>query len=169
MGRSGQKTLPEHYRVFPRTLCFIVKGAQVLLLRGAPDKRIWPNRLNGVGGHVEANEDVYSAALREISEETGLSVIGLHLCGVINVPVGEHHTGVLLFVFKATASEGEVRPSLEGRLEWTPGDRLPMADMVEDLPIILPRVLSMEPGTTPFFAFYRYDENDRLHIEFAGQ
>ena len=38
---------------------------EVLLLRGAADKRLWANRYNGLGGHVEAGEDVLSAAKRE--------------------------------------------------------------------------------------------------------
>ena len=168
MGRSEQKMLPNRYRVFPRTLCFIVKGGEVLLLRGAPDKPIWPNRLNGVGGHVEADEDVYSAALREIYEETGLAVHDLQLCGVINIPVTPPEAGVALFVFKATASEHEVHASPEGKLEWIPCGHLPLEQMVQDLPRLLPRVLAMGPDAAPFFALYRYDEHDRLQIHFAG-
>jgi len=29
----------------------------VLLLRGAPKKKIWPDQYNGVGGHVKPDED----------------------------------------------------------------------------------------------------------------
>ncbi len=77
------------YQAIPRTLIFITSmhpqtGAQeVLLLKGAPTKRLWANKYNGLGGHVEADEDLYAAALREVNEETGLSLSQLTLRGVI--------------------------------------------------------------------------------------
>jgi 8-oxo-dGTP diphosphatase len=140
----------------------------VLLLRGAPDKRIWPNRYNGVGGHVEPGEDVHTAVLREIREETGLEVRDLQLRGVINIPVDiQNNIGILLFVFTAVALTRDTHPSKEGTLKWVPIDRLGELNVVEDLPTLIPRVLAMGPGDTPFFAHYRYDKDDRLIIKFA--
>ena len=168
MGKADQKIIPHRYQVVPRTLCFITHGDDLLLLRGAPDKRIWPNQYNGVGGHVEPGEDVRAAARREIREETGLSVRDLQLRGVINIPVdGQRNTGILVFLFTATAPTREVRPSDEGTLEWVARNRLAELDLVEDLPTLLPRVLAMGPDDPPFFAHYRYDEHDRLTITFS--
>jgi len=168
MGRADQGVgdLSGRYLVVPRTLCFIVHDQRVLLLRGAADKRIWPNRYNGIGGHVEPGEDVYSAALREIREETGLEVSDLRLRGVVNVCTDPRGVGVLLFIFTARAPNSEVRPSAEGTPEWVPPDRIGELDLVEDLPVLLPRVLAMGPGDPPFFAHYAYDEDDRLVIQF---
>ena len=103
MGQADQKIIADRYQVFPRTLCFITHGNDVLLLRGAPDKRIWPYKYNGVGGHVRSDEDVLTAARREVREETGLRVHDLRLRGVINIPVNVQDRGVLLFVFTAIA------------------------------------------------------------------
>ena len=180
MGKSDQTIIPNRYQVVPRTLCFITHGPHnddgndndnndVLLLHGAPDKRIWPNQYNGVGGHVEPGEDVHTAALREIREETGLSVRDLRLRGVINIPVdAENDLGILLFVFTAITAARDVRPSDEGAPEWVSGDRATELDLVEDIPTLLPRVLAMGPDDPPFFAHYRYDEQDRLNINFAA-
>ncbi|HEY72124.1 MAG TPA: 8-oxo-dGTP diphosphatase [Thermoflexia bacterium] len=169
MGKTNQKIIPHRYQVVPRTLCFITHSDDVLLLRGDPDKRIWPNLYNGVGGHVEPGEDVYAAALREIREETGLEVRDLRLRGVINIPVDEQsNTGILIFVFTATSATRDVRPSDEGAPEWVRLDHLPQLDLVEDLPTLLPRVLAMGAGDPPFFAHYRYDEQGRLTITFSG-
>jgi 8-oxo-dGTP diphosphatase len=168
VGQGDQKIIAGRYQVVPRTLCFITHGDDVLLLRGAPDKRIWPDKYNGVGGHVEPDEDVHSAALREIREETGLTVSDLWLRGVINIPAdAASNTGILVFCFTATAATREVQSSREGILEWIPRDRLLELDLVEDLPTLLPHVLAMDVGEPPFFAHYSYDENDRLMITFS--
>ena len=145
------------YTVVPRTLCFILQGDDVLLLRGAPNKRLWANRLNGVGGHVEAGESIQAAALREIHEETGLTVSHLRLRGVLNQPpnpvlgTGDANTGVLLCIFTAEAQGGTLTPSAEGTLAWYPcrifmddslSEHLP--ELMDDLRLLLPRVLAAD-------------------------
>lgn len=169
MGREDQGVArsSDRYQVIPRSLCFITHGGDVLLLRGGPHKRLWAGRYNGVGGHIEAGEDVYSATLREIREETGLRVHDLRLCGVAHVDAGNPGVGILFFIFTAQADSQTVSVSPEGALEWWPIARLPTADLVEDLPILLPKALALPPAAPPFFATYRYDEQDRLVIAFA--
>lgn len=139
------------YIVIPRTLCFITFGEQVLLLRRAPDRPLWPNRVNGVGGHIEANEDVRSAALREIAEETGLSVADLRLRGVIHICADPQRPGVLLFLFTARALTDRVRASPEGDLIWADPQRLDGLDLMPDLRVLLPRILAMGDDEPPFF------------------
>ena len=168
MGRAEQKVIPGRYQVYPRTLCFITSGTDILLIRGAPDKKIWPNLYNGVGGHLECDEDVCSAARREITEETGLTVRDLHLCGIINIPVPVDDSGVMLFVFTARAVDRSHRASSEGSLEWVDLNRVGQLPVVEDLPMLLPRALAHRDGAPPFFARYWYDEQDRLRAVFSA-
>ena len=54
MGKEDQglATGKERYQVVPRVLVFLRNGADALLLKGAPDKRIWANLYNGIGGHA---------------------------------------------------------------------------------------------------------------------
>lgn len=153
------------YHVVPRTLCFITHGDEVLLLKGAPTKRIWPGRYNGLGGHVERHEDVLSAAIREVREEAGLEVKGIRLRGVININTDEE-AGILLFVFHAEATSRQTASSAEGTLVWVPRSQLGALDLVEDLPVLLPRVLDAPVDAPPFFATYSYDAHDRLVIRF---
>src|SRR5512136_202936 len=110
---QGVEKSADRYKAVPLTLCFITRGDEVLLLRGAPTKRIWPDKYNGVGGHVEADEDVYTSALREMKEETGLDVADARLRGIVNVDAGQE-TGILVFVFTAQALGQNVQPSAEG-------------------------------------------------------
>jgi 8-oxo-dGTP diphosphatase len=157
----------QRYSVIPRTLVFITREQRVLLLRGSAQKRIWANKYNGIGGHIERDEDVFSAALREIREETSLAVDDLRLVGLINID-GDQPAGIMLFVFTARSQSGEPIPSEEGTLEWIARDQLAKIDLVEDLPTILPRALDLPPNSTPFFAHYQYDEQERLIIHFHG-
>ncbi len=169
MGREDQGLArsQNRYRVIPRTLCFIMNGDEVLLLRGGPNKRLWAGKYNGIGGHVEAGEDIYNSALREIREETGLSVHDLRLRLVVHADAGDPGVGIMIFVFTALSATRQVTPSEEGTLEWVPCSNLPLDKVVEDLPLLLPRLLAMAPSDPPFFAAYSYDEADHLRVTFA--
>ncbi len=166
---QGVRASQGRYQVVPRTLIFITHEDEVLLLKGAPTKKIWANRYNGVGGHVERDETVYDSALREIAEETGLTEVQkLTLRGTINIQAGDETTGIMLFVFSAVSPTRKVVHSGEGQLYWVDWRTIPPEEMADDLPILLPRVLAMGEGTPPFFARYWYDEADWLRVEFSG-
>lgn len=164
---QGLARSEDRYRAIPRTLAFITHGDDVLLLRGAPHKRLWAGRYNGVGGHVEQGEDIYTAALREIKEETALEVHDLRLRAVIHIDAGGVKTGIMIFVFTAVAADRDFQASAEGALAWVPQANLPLAEAVEDLPALLPRVLAMGPDDPPLFAAYSYDAGNRLQVRFA--
>ncbi len=170
MGREqqGVRSGGRRYQLIPRTLCFIFHQSDLLLLKGAPDKRLWANLYNGIGGHVERGEDLATAARREIHEETGLSVRNLRLCGLVTVDV-ESEVGIGMAVFSALATDRALAPSAEGRLFWFPLDDLPQAELVEDLPALLERILQASPADPPFCAHFHYDREDRLVMQFAKQ
>ena len=160
---SGKK----RYQVIPRVLVFLRNGSDVLLLKGATNKRIWANLYNGVGGHIEVDEDIYSAAKREVLEEAGLSVSKLNLRAVVNIDAGKRDLGILMFVFVGWTEERETVSSNEGELHWLPANNLPGDQLVEDLTWLLPRVLNLDSGELLLFLHYSYDENDHLVIQSA--
>jgi 8-oxo-dGTP diphosphatase len=154
------------YHVVPRTLCFVLDGEDVLLIKRSVHKRLFPGKINGLGGHVEHDEDVRTSAAREIMEEAGIAVADLWLAGVINVDVSEAQTdaegtdgvpgimgitGVMLFVFTAQAASRDVRASEEGELLWVPVTAVASLDWVDGNPNILQQALKARQDGRPFF------------------
>ncbi|MFC1997494.1 NUDIX domain-containing protein [Chloroflexota bacterium] len=156
----------DRYTLIPRTLIFLTRKDRILLIKGAPHKRLWADQYNGIGGHVESGEDLLTAARRELLEETGLSPVDLWLCGTITIDTGEN-PGIGIFVYRGEGPDKELKESPEGALEWVSLDHVFDLPLVEDLHTLLPKVLEVERETAPFSALYTYLENDQLLISFG--
>lgn len=153
------------YVVIPRTLCFVLNQNQLLLLRGAPHKRLWANKLNGIGGHIEAGETPYECACRELYEEAGLEVPDLQLRGIVHISSDTESAGIMLFVYVGHVLSSQVYASSEGSLEWHPVQALPASELVEDLPELIPQVLAARNGQI-VYGLYQADKNGRMTFQF---
>ena len=87
------------------------------------------------GGHVEAGESITASTIREIREETGLTVSHLRLCGVVEwETIGERADGspaeveanskYIVFLFRTSTYTGVLDSSAEGQMEWMPLDEM---------------------------------------------
>lgn len=168
MGANGQGANATHGRwlTIPRTLTFITNGDDVLLMKRGPHMRVFPNLYNGLGGHIERDEDPLTSARREVLEESGLEVRDLHLRAVYNVDANQE-TGIVLFVFVGSTDQREVVANQEGSLHWIPVGKIGDYALVEDLAILLPRVLLMRAGDPPLFYHVTYDAQDALQMRLA--
>ncbi len=162
--QQGADATQGRWMVIPRTLCFVVNGDDVLLMKRAATKRVFPNQYNGLGGHIERDEDPLTSARREILEECGLEVSELTLAAVHQIDT-YGPSGILLFVFVGHSQHRDVvSDGREGTLEWIPIADVKHYDLVEDLPLILPRYLH---STVTEYAHVSYDASDQLQMRYA--
>ncbi len=163
---QGADAVDGRWLALPRTLCFVFNGDDVLMIKRGAHKRVFPDRYNGLGGHIERDEDPLSSAAREIYEESGLVVRDLRLRAVYNVDAGAS-TGIILFVFTAFSDSRVVAANDEGTLHWVPVDSVLALDLVDDLPLILPRIMGAASPDQVTFAHLSYDDQDKLVMRFA--
>jgi 8-oxo-dGTP diphosphatase len=163
MPSADQGVDKDRYCIIPRTLIFLTRGDAVLLLKGAPHKRLWAGRFNGIGGHVEQGENVVSAAKRELWEETGLEATDLRLCATIIVDTSTS-PGVGIYVLRGECSQGSLRPSDEGTLKWVSIPSIQDLPLVEDLYTLLPKILALKNDDPPLSLLYSYNQEGQLVI-----
>ncbi len=164
MAKTDQGIDVDRYLITPRTLIFLFNDHdQVLLLRGAKNKRLWSGLYNGIGGHVEAGEDILESAQRELWEETGIQNQSLRFCGQIMVDV-EPAIGVGIFLFRGLYEGQRLQASEEGALVWVALDDVENFPLVEDLPMLIPRVATHQSGDPLLIGKYAYDLRGKLQI-----
>ena len=117
-------------------------------------------KYNGLGGKLEADEDVVTCIRREVREEAGIELTSLVLRGTISWPgFGSNGEDWFGFVFLADEWVGEPRrENVEGTLDWVPLDQV----LAFELPMwegdvrFLPLVFDDDPrpfhGVMPYSA-----------------
>lgn len=114
-------------------MCMITDGQQVLVQDRKSDK--WSG-ITFPGGHTEPSESIVSSVVREIKEETGLTVSNLELCGIQNWTDPTVHFRYLVFCYKTSHFSGSIQSSDEGEVFWIDREDLknvPLADGFESM------------------------------------
>ena len=120
-------------------LCLVHRDGKLLLQnRVKPD---WSGYALP-GGHVEPGESIVDAVVREMREETGLTVLHPKLCGVKQFPIDGGRYLVLLF--ETEEFTGVLRSSVEGSMAWISRETLCEYPTVEDLEQLLDVMLRPE-------------------------
>lgn len=147
------------------TLCYIEKDdAYLMLHRIKKEKDINKDKWIGIGGHFETNESPEDCLLREVKEETGLTLTSYRFRGILTF-LCDDITDYYICLYTADGYEGELKECNEGMLEWVPKDKL------KDLPLwegdlIFFRLLE---ENAPFFSLkLRYVNNVLIEAVLNG-
>lgn len=139
-------------------LCMVYDGAGNILVqdRKKPD---WPG-LCFPGGHVEPGESFVESVIREVWEETGLTIENPILCGTKQFQTrrGERY---VVFFYKTNRFSGQLRSSDEGEVFWIPRETLPNYTLCDDF---LDMVRVFEDDTLSEFYYYKQDGNWKLKL-----
>ena len=146
---------------------FLYCGDRWLFLKRSPSKRIDPNRLNGVGGRLEAGENYLQAAIRETQEETGyiVSEKDVKLAGVVKLIGGYAEDWVMCF-FKIKVDSLEIPKKTgsedDGELLWLNREEIfdPKFELVDDLNYSFKLI---ENGEKIFFMTALLDDNQKIY------
>lgn len=140
------------------TLCYIEREDSWLMMhRVKKENDANRDKWIGIGGHFEKGESPEECLLREVKEETGLTLLSWRLRGIITF-VSDVYESEYMFLFTSEDFAGTPGECGEGTLEWVPKDR------VEKLPVwegdkVFFRLLREEH---PFFSLKLSYENDTL-------
>ena len=93
------------------------------------------------GGHVEANETFQKSMIREVWEETGLTIEAPKLGGLYHWHKGGVHYVITLY--KADKFTGDLKSSEEGRVYWIPLEELKTKELATGMEHVL-RILESE-------------------------
>lgn len=112
------------------------------------------------GEHIEKGESLHDAVIREVFEETGLTILNPKLVGVKHFQTRGDKIRYLVFLYRTSVFSGMLRSSEEGEVTWVPhqdllADKIDLADSMDDmLPIFFDQTSSE--------LFSKRDDNDDL-------
>lgn len=152
------------------TICYIEKDGKTLMLyRNKKKNDVHEGKYVGIGGKFEFGETPEECIIREIKEETGLTVNSLRYHGLISFPKFANDDNWYMFIFSCRDFEGEVPEDRlddcpEGRLLWVDNDKVMDLNMWDGDRVFLEWVATKNV----FNAKIEYKEGilDKYHVDF---
>lgn len=119
-------------------MCMVQNGDRVLVqIRNDPH---WPGCVFP-GGHVERGESFTDAVIREVFEETGITIAHPLLCGLKQFWTAEGFR-YIVFLYRTIHWSGSLRSSEEGEAVWMTLDELNNAPKPQGFADMIPVFLS---------------------------
>lgn len=112
-------------------MCMICDGQGNVLVQNKVNHPTW-HGWNFPGGHVEPREYVTPSVIREMQEETGLTIEAPRLCGIKEFHKQKDGKRYIVFLYAAERFSGELKASKEGAVFWYPLAELAKSDQLID-------------------------------------
>lgn len=112
-------------------MCMVCDWKGNVLVQNKKGDRTW-HGWNFPGGHVEQGEFVTPSVVREIREETGLTIENPKLCGIKEFQKEQDGKRFIVFLYVASRFSGELRSSAEGDVFWYPLSELKRSKKLAD-------------------------------------
>ena len=148
-------------RTTPTILCNLcmvedLENGKVVLQYRSPERYKKWSGFAFPGGHIEEGESLAESVIREVYEETGLTITAPKLVAVKDWEPDEGGR-YIVFCYKATEFTGQLRSSEEGEVSWVEKDQLEKLDLSYDM---LPLLEVMEdPDLSEFYYRKRTDDD----------
>lgn len=140
------------------TLCYIEKDDSYLMLHRVSKKNdVNKDKWIGVGGHFEAGESPEDCLLREVKEETGLTLTSYRFRGLLTFVFNDNEAEYIC-LYTADGFEGEITDCDEGTLEWVSKKKIPELNLWEGDKIFFELLNRNEP----FFSMKLVYQGDTL-------
>ena len=130
-------------------MCMIYDKNKVVVIDR--QKKDWPG-ITFPGGHVELGESFTDSVIREVNEETGLTIMSPQLCGIKDWC--ENDCRYIVLFYKTNKFSGNLESSDEGKVWWEAIENLPNLKLSNDMNDML-RVF-LEDDLSEFF-YYQKD------------
>ncbi len=121
------------------TLCYLKKDGRTLMIhRIKKENDMHHGKWNGLGGKLNPGETPEECVIREVREESGLTISDPLLKGFLTFPKFANDEDWYAFVFVARKIEGQMIESDEGVLKWIDDEKLSKLDLWEGDLVFLP-------------------------------
>ena len=154
--------------MYNSTLCYLEnpQGEYLMLHRVKKKNDVNQDKWIGVGGKFEGDESPDECLLREVKEETGVTLTEWKFRGVVTFLTDGGWEGEYMYLFTATGWEGEIDTDcVEGNLEWVPREQVPALPIWEGDKIFL-RLLAED--APPFLLTLEYVGGDLIRAVLNG-
>lgn len=136
-------------------MCLVYSGDKILVQER--NKKDWPG-LTFPGGHVEKGENFIASVIREVKEETGLTIYDPLLCGMEEYKADNNDERYLMLFYKTDKFEGELKSSKEGKVFWINKDDL----LKYELSLDLDRIYKIMTDDTLSELIYEYKNGEYI-------